>query len=126
MAHSLRPVSPHLQIYKPQLTSVLSITHRITGVYTFLGAICILIWLVTLAWDVPSYEFLRDVAVSLPIQMFLFLWTLSMVYHLFNGIRHLMWDAGKGLELPEIYKSGTLVVAMSFVVTILIWVTKAL
>ena len=126
MAHSARPISPHIQIYKPQLTSVLSITHRMTGMFTFLGSICILIWLVTLAWDASSYQFLADVAASVPVQVFLFFWTLSMVYHLFNGVRHLMWDAGKGFEIPEIYRSGKLVIGLSLIVTIFIWVSKAL
>ncbi len=123
MAQSARPISPHLQIYKPQLTSVLSITHRMTGVFSFLGAICILVWLVTLAWDAASYEFLRDVAVSFPVQVFLFFWTQALIYHLFNGVRHLLWDAGKGFEISEIYRSGKIVVALAIVVNVLIWVS---
>ena len=126
MPHSARPVSPHLQIYKPQLTSVLSITHRMTGVVSFMGAICILVWLVTLAWDAASYEFLREVAVSIPVQIFLFLWSQALVYHLFNGIRHLVWDAGRGFEMPEIYRSGKIVVALALVVNLLIWLTRGL
>jgi succinate dehydrogenase / fumarate reductase cytochrome b subunit len=124
MAHSARPVSPHIQIYKPQLTSVLSILHRITGVIAFAGAICILFWLVSLAWDAPMYGFMREVAVSIPVQVFLFIWSLSLIYHLLNGIRHLAWDALKGFELPEIYKSGKLVVTLSILITVAIWVTK--
>ena len=126
MPHSARPMSPHLQIYKYQLTSVLSITHRMTGVFSFLGAICILVWLVTLAWDAASYEFLREVAVSIPVQVFLFFWSQALVYHLFNGIRHLAWDAEKGFEMPEIYRSGKIVVALSLVVNLLIWLTRGI
>jgi len=125
MAHSVRPVSPHLQIYKPQLTSVMSILHRITGVLTFAGSICILVWLVSLAWDAPLYSFLQEVAVSIPVQVFLFFWSLALVYHLLNGLRHLSWDAGRGLEIPEIYKSGKLVVGLSLIITIFIWVSRA-
>lgn len=124
MAHSVRPVSPHLQIYKPQLTSVMSILHRITGVLTFAGSIFILVWLVSLAWDAPLYSFLQEVAVSIPVQVFLFFWSLALVYHLLNGLRHLSWDVGKGLEIPEIYKSGKLVIGLSLLVTIFIWVSK--
>lgn len=126
MAHSARPISPHLQIYKPQLTSVLSILHRITGIIAFAGTICILVWLVSLAWDAPMYYFLQGIAVSIPVQIFLFFWTLALVYHLLNGLRHLAWDSGKGLELPDVYKSGKLVVSLSIIVTVIIWLTKTL
>ena len=126
MTQSARPLSPHLQIYKPQLTSVLSIFHRTTGVFSFVGAICILVWLVTLAWDASSYEFLRDVAASVPIQIFLFFWTQALIYHLFNGIRHMLWDAEKGFEIPEIYRSGKIVVTLAVVVNALLWVSKVL
>ncbi len=124
MAPSVRPVSPHLQIYKPQLTSVMSILHRITGVLTFAGSICILVWLVSLAWDAPLYSFLQEVAVSIPVQVFLFFWSLALVYHLLNGLRHLSWDAGRGFEIPEIYKSGKLVIGLSLLITVFIWVSK--
>jgi len=124
MAHPVRPVSPHLQIYKPQLTSVLSIFHRMTGVISFAGSIFILIWLVSLAWDAPLYSFLQEVATSIPVQIGLFFWSLALIYHLLNGIRHLGWDAGKGFEIPDIYKSGKLVIGLSIAVTLLIWVTK--
>ncbi len=124
MAHSARPVSPHLQIYKPQLTSVMSIMHRITGVGAFLGSVCIMLWLVSLAWDASLYGFLQIVVVSIPVQILLFLWTLSFIYHLLNGVRHLVWDAGKGLELPEIYKSGKIVMILALSVTVLFWVIR--
>ena len=124
MAHSVRPVSPHLQIYKPQLTSVMSIMHRITGVGAFLGSVCVMLWLVSLAWDASLYGFLQIVVVSIPVQILLFLWTLSFIYHLLNGVRHLAWDAGKGLELPEIYKSGKIVMILALSVTVLIWIIR--
>lgn len=127
MPHSVRrPVSPHLQIYKPQLTSVLSIVHRLTGVIAFTGSLFVMLWLVSLAWDASLYNFLQRIVLSLPVQVLLFFWTLALVYHLLNGIRHLMWDAGKGLELPEIYRSGRLVVAMSLLLTAFIWISKAI
>lgn len=124
MVHSARPVSPHLQIYKPQLTSVMSIMHRITGVGAFLGSVCVMLWLVSLAWDASLYGFLQIVVVSIPVQILLFLWTLSFIYHLLNGVRHLVWDAGKGLELPEIYKSGKIVMILALSVTVLIWIIR--
>lgn len=124
MVQPARPLSPHLQVYKPQLTSVLSIFHRISGVISFLGSLCLLLWLTTLAWDKELYLMLQKFAVSWPIQLFLFLWSFSLIYHLFNGIRHLRWDAGKGFSLEEIYQSGKVVMIASLVVNILIWVTR--
>lgn len=124
MAEHSRPLSPHLQIYKPQLTSVLSIVHRITGVVSFIGFLCVLTWLIVLAWDPKLYGFLQRIVLSWPVQVVLFAWTFSLIYHLCNGIRHLMWDALKGFELDEVYKSGRIVLAVSLILTVLIWVTK--
>lgn len=126
MPNSARPVSPHLQIYKPQLTSFLSIVHRMTGVVAFVGSLLVMLWLVSLAWDASLYTFLQRIVLSIPVQILLFFWTLAIVYHLLNGIRHLMWDAGKGFELSEIYRSGRLVVAMSLLVTAFIWISKTM
>ena len=124
MPHSVRPLSPHLQVYKPQLTSFLSIMHRVSGVVAFMGSLFVMLWLVSLAWDADLYEFLQRIVVSLPVQVVLFFWSLALIYHLLNGIRHLMWDAGKGFELAEIYKSGKLVVVLSFLITGFIWISK--
>jgi succinate dehydrogenase / fumarate reductase cytochrome b subunit len=98
--------------------------HRITGVGAFLGSVCVMLWLVSLAWDASLYGFLQIVVVSIPVQILLFLWTLSFIYHLLNGVRHLVWDAGKGLELPEIYKSGKIVMILALSVTVLIWIIR--
>jgi succinate dehydrogenase / fumarate reductase cytochrome b subunit len=67
---------------------------------------------------------LQKFAVSWPVQIFLFLWSFSLIYHLFNGIRHLCWDAGKGFSLGEIYQSGKVVLIASLIVNILIWITR--
>lgn len=124
MPQSARPLSPHLQVYKPQLTSVLSILHRISGVVSFLGSLCLLLWLTTLAWDSDLYVLIQKFAVSWPVQVFLFFWSLALIYHLFNGVRHLRWDAGKGFSLAQIYQSGKVVVIAALVVNILIWITR--
>ena len=124
MTQTARPTSPHLQIYKPQLTSFLSITHRMTGVVAFLGSIFMLLWLTSLAWDHSIYSMLQKIALSWPVQIILFFWSLSLVYHLFNGVRHMAWDIGKGFSKPDIYKSGKFVVIASIVVNILIWISR--
>jgi len=121
MATDKRPLSPHLQIYRPQLTSVLSITHRATGVALAIGTLVLVYWLVAAAAGPEAYEHAQGVLGSMLGQLFLFLWTWALYYHLGNGIRHLAWDAGYGFELDAAYKSGRLVVAASLVLTFLTW-----
>ena len=122
LANSNRPLSPHLQVYRPQLTSVLSILHRAAGVVLTLGAWLIALWLCALAaggeWHRLAYEFLN----ALPGQGLMFIWTLCACYHLCNGIRHLIWDAGYALELSAAYLSGKIAVAAAIALTIWIWV----
>lgn len=114
-----RPLSPHLQIYKPQLTSILSITHRGTGVFLTLGAFFLSCWLMALA-DGPKYfSRLQDHLQSWYGQIFLYGLIFSFYFHLFNGIRHLFWDAGLGLDIKVTYRSGYAVVIASIVMTLL-------
>ncbi len=124
MAQSARPLSPHLQVYKPQLTSTLSISHRVAGVISLMGSICLLLWITSVAWDSSIYSTLQNVALSIPIQILMFIWSMAIIYHLLNGIRHLFWDAGKGFEIPQIYTSGKIVLIAAVVVNILIWITR--
>lgn len=117
-----RPLSPNLQIYRPQLTSVLSITHRLTGILLSVGAIVLVAWIVAAANGASAYA--RFVGMlSSPVGLaLLFLWTFSLFYHLCNGVRHLVWDAGYGFELVTIYRSGWTVLAASVVLTLIAWV----
>lgn len=121
MASHHRPLSPHLQVYKPQLTSVLSILHRATGVALAVGTLLLVYWLVAAALGSEAYARAQSVLSSMLGLLFMFLWTWSLFYHLCNGIRHLFWDAGYGFELDVVYKSGTAVVIASFVLTLLCW-----
>jgi len=121
---SPRPLSPHLQIYRPQLTSLLSISHRLTGFA--LSMIFVVISPVLLYFLTHSQEthfmvinILKNGFVKTIFSLAMF----ALVYHFFNGIRHLAWDAGYGLDLDSSYKSGYLVVAMSLVITFLILVS---
>ena len=116
-----RPVSPHIQIYRPQLTSVLSILHRITGVALSVGAILVAIWLTSIAYNREIFEASFVLLSSIWGRLFLFLWSLALFYHLCNGIRHLFWDAGHWLELDEVYKSGWGVVIGTVVLTVVTW-----
>ncbi|MCS3902425.1 succinate dehydrogenase / fumarate reductase cytochrome b subunit [Methylohalomonas lacus] len=126
MSARQRPLSPHLQVYKPQLTSVLSITHRGTGLFLSLGALVLCYWLLALAAGPDSYANAQAVIGSWPGQLLLFGWVAALYYHLANGIRHLFWDAGYGLELKTTYASGFAVVAVSIVLTVATWIIAAL
>ena len=117
MAAQQRPLSPHLQIYKPQLTTVLSILHRVTGVFLGLAAFALVAWLFAVAGDGEGFEGFNALASSLPGKLFLLAATASLAYHLLNGIRHLLWDIGWGFELPRVYASGWTVVALAVVVS---------
>jgi len=118
---SNRPLSPHLLVYRPQLTSVLSITHRATGIFLTAGTLVVVYWLYALAGGPGAYERAQALLSSLPATLLLIAWSWSLFYHLCNGIRHLFWDAGYGLELHASYRSGYLVVAASVVLTALAW-----
>lgn len=120
-AHSERPLSPHLQVYKPQWTSVLSILHRASGVIIALSALLLVGWLGALAGGAPGYQIAHGFFTSWFGQLLLFLWTLCTFYHLCNGIRHLIWDAGVGLELSTAYLSGKIVLGATLGLTILAW-----
>jgi len=121
MSNLNRPLSPHLQVYRPQLTSVLSIAHRITGVALFAGIIALTIWLLSLAGGEQSFVRVSAIIGSALGQLILFTFTLAMFYHLCNGIRHLFWDAGYGFELDTVYTSGKAVLVATVVLTIVIW-----
>lgn len=117
-----RPLSPHLQIYRPQLTSVLSFAHRVTGVVLGAYAIGLVAWLTAAAAGPQSFASARA-HLQTPIgKTLLLVCTFCFFLHLCGGIRHLMWDSGRGLELESIYLSGWIVVAMSMLLTALTWI----
>ena len=114
-----RPLSPHLSIYRPLWTMILSITHRITGVGMALGIAMVTWWFLALAINEEYFDVANAVMNSVVGGFILIasLWALS--FHFCNGIRHLFWDAGKGLELESAYRSGLAVVAGSVVLTVI-------
>jgi succinate dehydrogenase / fumarate reductase, cytochrome b subunit len=121
MPSSTRPISPHIQIYRPQLTSVLSITHRATGLFLGVGLIVLTWWLVALARGPAAYEQAQAFLGSVVGQVLLFLWTLAFFYHMANGVRHLVWDAGIGFDLNTAYLTGKAVVVAAGVLTVISW-----
>ncbi|MDH3239560.1 MAG: succinate dehydrogenase, cytochrome b556 subunit [Alphaproteobacteria bacterium] len=126
MAQDDRPLSPHLQVYRPQFTSILSILHRITGVALGLGALALVAWLAALAAGPEAFAVARGVARSWLGCLVLVGFTWALFYHLCNGIRHLFWDAGMGFELETARLSGYGVVAASVVLTALAWLAGIL
>ena len=116
-----RPISPHLQVYKPQITSVLSIFHRITGVALTFGLILLVAWIFTLSLGEEYFEYFVMFIKSWFGLLILFGFTFALNYHLCNGIRHLFWDAGYGYEIETVHKSGLAVLVVSCILTILIW-----
>lgn len=117
-----RPLSPHLQIYKPQLTSVLSISHRATGIALALGTFPLVYWFWSVAHGPAAYEQVFEIYGSWLGLLCLFAWSFCFFFHLANGIRHLFWDMGYGFELSQVYFSGWLVVATSTALTLACWI----
>ena len=121
MAARQRPLSPHLQVYKPQITSTLSIIHRATGVVNAIGGLFVAAWLVSIASDADCFAWSQQILASWFGKLALFAFSASLIYHLLNGIRHLLWDIGWGMEIETVQKTGYLVVALSLILTALLW-----
>ncbi len=122
MARVPRPLSPHLQIYRPQLTSVMSMLHRISGLALVAGTLLLTWWLVAAVEGPEEFEVVKGVIGSWYGRVVLLGFTLALFYHLCNGIRHLVWDLGLGLELDAVYRSGRVVIIATVVLTVLSWI----
>ena len=119
MSDKLRPLSPHLSIYKPQITSVLSISHRLTGIFLSFGVIIFSVWIISAVIDTNIFKYINIFFVSFIGKIFLFFWLLSLFYHLFNGIRHLFWDFGYGFEIKNAQISGWVVLILSLIFSLI-------
>jgi succinate dehydrogenase / fumarate reductase cytochrome b subunit len=121
MASDHQPLSPHLGIYRWQLTSVLSILHRVTGIALAVGAILLVSW-IGAASDGPESFAKMQWFLGSPLGLILmFGWSIALFYHLCNGIRHLCWDTGRGLDLKSVYASGYIVLIATAVLTVVAW-----
>jgi succinate dehydrogenase / fumarate reductase, cytochrome b subunit len=121
-----RPLSPHITIYRPQITSVLSILHRGTGIVLSVGAPVLTYWLIALAGGPEAYA---DAQWLFGSGFFLVLalgWTFCFFYHLANGIRHLVWDTGLGFDHHQYRASGWTVVAVSVLATLIYFIVAVL
>ena len=117
-----RPLSPHLQIYKPMLTMMMSIFHRVTGAALYLGTILLAWWLIAAATGPDYFNFVNELFGSFVGRLVLFGFSWALFHHMLGGIRHLVWDTGRGFDLPtvEIMAWATLIGSMSL--TVIIWV----
>jgi succinate dehydrogenase / fumarate reductase cytochrome b subunit len=122
----IRPLSPNIQIYRPQLTSVLSIANRITGVFLSACAVVLVAWLISAASGLEAYSRFHHLMASWLGQILLLAATFAFFLHLCGGIRHLIWDTVRGFELRQIYASGWIVVAASVVLTLACWFASLL
>ena len=121
MNDSKNPLSPHLQIYRWHISSLLSITHRISGVINLLALILIFFWLVVLSLGENNYESFLLIINSFFGKFVLIGFTWSMIFHSLSGIRHLAWDLGYGFEIKTANISGVIVIISSLVLTIIFW-----
>ena len=117
-----RPLSPHLQVYKWQITSVMSILHRATGIALSVGALYLATWVIYAAANPMAYALFQSFNTSIVGRIVLGGWLFCAFYHLCNGIRHLFWDAGYGFELKDAYRSGWIVVAVALIATLVSWI----
>jgi succinate dehydrogenase / fumarate reductase cytochrome b subunit len=114
-----RPLSPHLQVYRPQITSVLSIVHRITGVTLTFGTLLLTWWLVAAAYGPEPFADAQAFLGSWLGQLVLWVFTLAVFYHLGNGVRHLLWDFGWGFEMAQVRLSGLVMLAVAAGATVI-------
>ena len=121
MNDSKNPLSPHLQIYRWHISSLLSITHRISGVINLLALIFIFFWLINLSLGESNYELFLLIINSFFGKYILIGFTWSMSFHLLSGIRHLVWDLGYGYEIKTANISGIMVIIGSLFLTIVLW-----
>ena len=117
-----RPLSPHLQIYRGGLTMLMSIVHRITGVALYAGTLLLVWWLTAAATSDSYFETVQAVFGSWIGLLVLFGFTWALVHHTVGGIRHLIWDTGRGYDLKTVETMARLSVAASIIITLAIWV----
>lgn len=122
MANTNRPLSPHLQVYRWQLTMFLSIVHRGSGIALCAGIPFLLYWIWSLTAGETGYYQAQSFFASVFGRIVLFVFSVSLFYHLCNGIRHLYWDTARGLELPAVYRGGRVVLVATGALTLVAWI----
>ena len=121
MKKNNRPLSPHLTIYKPQITSIMSISHRVSGVFQSFGTVVIFISILMLLAGEKYYLLSYAVLNTLLGKIFLYFYIFSLCYHFCNGIRHLAWDVGLGFEIKNVYFSGYITIITAIILNFITW-----
>lgn len=116
-----RPLSPHLQIYRPMINMVMSILHRITGAALYVGSILLAVWLVAAASGPDAFNLVNGLFDTLPGRIVLFGYTWTLIHHMMGGIRHFIWDTGRGLDIPSVNLLSWASIVGSIVLTIAVW-----
>jgi succinate dehydrogenase / fumarate reductase cytochrome b subunit len=117
-----RPTSPHLQIYRPMLSMVMSILHRITGAALYVGTLLVVVWIVAAASGPAAFATAQDIYGSLIGQLVLFGYTWALIHHALGGVRHLIWDVGHGFDLRSRQTLYKVSLAAPIALTLLIWI----
>ena len=117
-----RPLSPHLSVYRWPITMTLSILHRATGIAMSIGLVVLAAWLVAAASSAADYAQVTDLLSTLVGRLLLIGWSFAFFFHLGNGIRHLVWDTGRGLEKHQANASAWFVLLFSLALTAVFWV----
>jgi succinate dehydrogenase / fumarate reductase cytochrome b subunit len=117
-----RPLSPHLQIYRPMLTMMMSIMHRITGVGLYFGIVLLVWWLTAASVSESSFDFVQEFLGHWFGRLLLFGFTWALIHHALGGLRHLLWDTGRGFDLTLIEWLARGNLAGSIVLTLLLWI----
>jgi succinate dehydrogenase / fumarate reductase, cytochrome b subunit len=116
-----RPLSPHLQIYRLQINMVMSIVHRITGAALYAGTLLLAWWLVAAASSPSYFAFVNGLFESLSGKLVMVGFTWALMHHLLGGIRHMIWDMGRGFDLATVDRLSWATLALSVALTLLIW-----
>jgi succinate dehydrogenase / fumarate reductase, cytochrome b subunit len=116
-----RPLSPHLQIYKPTINMVMSIFHRITGAVLYVGTLLLAWWLIAIAQGEKYYIYVNDLLGSPLGKLILFGYTWALLHHMLGGLRHLYWDTGRGFNLSTIRTLSWATLIGSVTLTALVW-----
>jgi len=117
-----RPLSPHLQVYTPQINMVMSIIHRVTGAALYFGTVFLAIWLIAAASGPEQFDLVNTLFGSLPGRLIMVGYTWALLHHMFGGIRHLVWDTGRGFELGQVDFLCWFTLIASLASTVAIWI----
>ena len=116
-----KPLSPHLTIYKPQITSIMSISHRLSGIFQSIGTVAIFIFFILVFSGEKYYNSALFFFDSYLGKIFTFFYILSLCYHICNGVRHLAWDLGYGFELKNVNYTGYATIGIAIILNIIVW-----